>query len=443
MEHVQQVVPSHPLRDKILDVITGSGLDDSCYSEILDYTIMLFKSQGLDSNYYGYHNIDHELEATYVTILAAAQEVQKGLVSVDDLKYLYVAALFHDFDPQKSVDKPHEESVIQFLILDKNLSVLLDQAGLDIEIVKVLILRTAYPWAGQIKTEMEKSIKECFLASDITRNNLTAQQKIMEMGWFLSVAERVGGYSLGGFSKGMEMAKMNAHALAWHPSFIVRRAVTYFEDLLNDDSLMLWRIMGLLPKEMRKNFMDNVQSFFAIRQQEIMIRAEYLYGNLVLIPTIETMETRRDPEFAKKIFEIFCQLPRPLQFLRDRFRESVMDPATILTTLRQQPGGEIIGYAKGGPLEEYNLRSEIKDVNYGMGNTVFLEPLQLKMGYWGMRGGSEMRHLFAMQANAKRYTYLTGFALRDVVRRRVQNYENAEFVALFDPERWDYYRIKL
>ena len=98
---------------------------------------------------------------------------------------------------------------------------------------------------------------------------------------------------------------------------------------------------------------------------------------------------------------------------------------------------------KGGTLEDYELRPEIRDENYGLNNTVFLEPLALKMGYWGLRGGSEMRHLFTMQAHAKKFTFLTSFALRDVIRKRVESHENAEFVTLFDPERWDYYRIKI
>ena len=444
MNSVQQVAYRHPLRDKIVRVATENGLGDSCYSEMLDYTINLFESQGLGSDYYGYHNIDHELEVTYVTLLAASQDMANGYITEEDLKYLYVSALFHDFDPQKSVDKPHEDSVICFLSLERNLRRLLSLAGLDIEIVKVLILRTTYPWSGSLRDDAEAKMKECFMASETTRNNIPRQEEIAQLGWFLSVVDRVGGYALGGFSKGMEMAKMNAHALAWHPSLIVARAVSYFEYLLHDDSTMLRRVMSSLPRDMRKNFMENVQSFLALRQQEIRIQAEHLYDNLHLVPVIESMETRRDPAFIKELFEIFCQLPKPLQFARDRFEESIRNPETILNTLRRQgPGGKIVGYAKGGSLEEYVLRPEIKDENYGLGNTVFLEPFPLKMGYWGLRGGSEMRHLFTMQALSKKYAYLTGFALRDVVRQRAQGYENAEFVTLFDPERWDYYRIKI
>ena len=50
---------------------------------------------------------------------------------------------------------------------------------------------------------------------------------------------------------------------------------------------------------MRKNFFDTVLSFMKIRQQEITIQADYAYENLKLIPTIECMSTREDPEFYK------------------------------------------------------------------------------------------------------------------------------------------------
>ena len=100
------------MRNEILSLMSQHGLEDDCYVEMLDYTIDLFESQGLGTEYYGYHNIYHELEVTYVTLLAINQE--KIQLTEEDKKYLYVAALFHDFDPQKNVDKPHEKSVLEF-----------------------------------------------------------------------------------------------------------------------------------------------------------------------------------------------------------------------------------------------------------------------------------------------------------------------------------------
>lgn len=417
------------------------GLEDDYYVEMLDYTIDLFESQGLGTDYYGYHNINHELEVTYVSLLAINQDRVK--FTNEDIKYLYVAALFHDFDPQKNVDKPHEESVLKFISMDKKLCQLIDDAKIDLEIIKVLILRTTYPWSGKIRDNAEIQIKEFFNNSDLTRNDLPYQEHIMEMGWYLSVVDRISGYALGDFTKAMEMAKMNAHALAWRPSLIVRSAVAYFEELLNKEAAMAKVILKVLPKEMRKNFFDTVLSFMKIRQQEITIQADHSYENLKMIPTIESMTTRSDPKFIATLYEIFLELPSPLQFEKENFEKSVKDPKVIINTLRLNgKDGEIIGFSKGGPLENYKLREEIRDENYGIGNTIFLEPLALKMGYWGLKGGSEMRHMFILQAHSMKFKFLTSFALRDVIRARIDK-EQAEFVTLFDPERWDYYRIRL
>ena len=416
-------------------------LTDDCFVEMLDYTIDLFESQGLGSDYYGYHNINHELEVTYVSQLAAKQENVK--LSKDDIRYLYVAALFHDFDPQKSVDKPHEESVLKFISADKKLQELIKIANIDLEIIKVLILRTTYPWIGDLKKNAEEQIKECFQNSDLTRNDKQLQQHVMRIGEYLSVVDRVSGYTLGDFSKAMEMAKMNAHALAWRPSLIVRSSVAYFEELLNKETDMVKAILKVLSNEMRKNFFDTVLSFMKIRQQEITIQADYSYQNLKLVPTIECMSTRNDPNFIKELYEIFLELPRPLQFSKESFEETVKNPEVIINTLRlNDKNGEIVGFAKGGVLESYNLREEIRDENYGLGNTIFLEPIAVKMGYWGLKGGSEMRHMFIMQAHSMKYKYLTSFALRDVIQARIEK-EQAEFVEQFDPERWDYYRIRI
>ncbi len=437
---MQLFATTQDMRKNILDLLIENRLEDDCFVEMLDYTIDLFESRGLGRDYYGYHNINHELEVTYFSLLVSNQEKIK--LTNEDVKYLYVAALFHDFDPEKNVDKPHEQSVLKFIATDKKLSQLIKTAKIDLEIIKVLILRTTYPWAGELRKNAEEQIKQCFQNSELTRNNKEYQDHIMELGWYLTVVDRISGYALGDFSKAMEMAKMNAHALAWRPSLIVRSAVAYFEELLNKETDMVKPVLKVLSNEMRKNFFDTVLSFMRIRQQEITIQADTAYKNLKLIPTIECMSTRNLPEFINSLHDILLELPRPLQFLDD-FEKSVKDPDTIITTLRLNgKKGEIVGYAKGGPLERYNLREEIRDENYGLGNTVFLEPIAVKMGYWGLKGGSEMRHMFVMQAHSKKYKHLTSFALRDVISARIEK-EHAEFVQQFDPERWDYYRIKI
>jgi len=130
---LQQFANTVSMRNEILSLMVQNGLEEDCYIEMLDYTIDLFESQGLGTDYYGYHNINHELEVTYVSLLSAAQEKVK--FTPEDIKYLFIAALFHDFDPQKSVDKPHEESVLRFISMDKKLRDLLISAKVDLEIV--------------------------------------------------------------------------------------------------------------------------------------------------------------------------------------------------------------------------------------------------------------------------------------------------------------------
>ena len=77
------------------------GLDNPCYTEMLDFTIDLFENQGLGIEYYGYHNIEHELEVTYDTLVTANWKSVLNPINQDDLKYLYTAALFHDFHGRK------------------------------------------------------------------------------------------------------------------------------------------------------------------------------------------------------------------------------------------------------------------------------------------------------------------------------------------------------
>ena len=436
---MQEFATPHSLRNGIFDLLSSVNLASEENVKLLDYTIELFNKNGLSSDYYGYHNIDHELEVTYVTLLSAINLVNENKFSLDDVKYLFASALLHDFDPSKSADKPHEKNVIQFISKDKTIQDLLKNIELDPLLICALISRTVYPWSGETKVITEKQMMHYFNTSSVTKNNSELQQHFSMLGHFLSVADRVGGYSLGDFGKAMEMAKMNAHASAWHPALIVRRSVSFFEDMLNNDAEMCESLLNGLPKHMRKNFLDNITSFMKLRQEEIQIYNKFTYEGLNLVPCIEKSSNE---ELIDSLLEIYRELPRPLQFTREDFVESVHDEQTILNTLRVADSkGPIIGFAKGGPLESYNFQSEINDINYGKNNTIFLEPIAIKNGYWGFHGGREIRQLFMMQVHSKGYKFMSSFAMREVIEHRKKNDKNIEFVKKFDPEKWDYYRV--
>ena len=441
---MQQIVQSNNLKEKILEVLSRNGLDSPCFSKVLDYTISVFETAGRGEDYYGYHNIMHELEVTYVTLIVAEWENHQNYITTEDMKYLYFAALFHDYDPQKKAEKPHEEVAVNFVKTDETLLGFLKDANLDVYIIISLILRTTYPWSGELKENAEKNIEQYLSSSELTKNDLTKKDYYKKLGWFLSVVDRISGYSMGNFKHGLELANMNAWALSWHPSFIARKSLPYFESLLSDESEMCDHVLNALPKQMRKLFLDNVSSFLDLRKEELNVYATLKYENVKLIPVIESPKTRQSEEFIKTLRMIYDELPLPYQFKRDAFEESIGDPNTILNTLRLgNEKGPIVGYAKGGPLESYKHRAQNFDKNYGMFNTVFLEPIALKTGYYGAGGGHEIRLLFSIQAESKGYNFLTGFAKRERIQERMARNEGMESVHEFSPDRWDYYRIKL
>ena len=219
------------LKNAIIDLMTESGIANKQLTMILDYVIDLFEKNNIGTDYYGYHNIDHELAVTYIALHASNLKSENSEFTTDDVKYLFTSSLFHDFDPEKSVDRPHEKNVVSFLENNEKPKKLIIDAGLDINIIKALIMRTVYPWNGKIKDSAEIEIKNYFEASPITKGNISLQDHYKKLGWILSMSDRIGGYALGDFSKAMEQAKMNAHASAWSPTLIVKRAVAFFEDM--------------------------------------------------------------------------------------------------------------------------------------------------------------------------------------------------------------------
>ena len=438
---MQEFANPPSLRNGIFDLLSSLNLATDANVKLLDYTIQLFKNNGLFSDYYGYHNVDHELEVTYVTLLSGKHALEENYISKNDLNYLFVSALLHDFDPEKSVDKPHEKNVIQYILKDENIQKLLSDANLDKNLICAIISRTVYPWTGDIITNTEKLIQNYFSNTEI-KDNKERQKHFRDLGHFLSVADRIGGYSLGDFQKAMEMAKMNAHSSSWHPALIVRRSVVFFEDMLNNEPDMCQRVLNGLPKHMRKNFLDNIVGFMKLRQEEIQIYNQFVFDELPLVPCIQ--KSTLSDDVLDELLSIYRELPKPLQFTRDDFIESIRDPDTILNMLRiGNSTGKIIGFAKGGPLEKYDFDFDFEDKNRGKNNTVFLEPIAIKNGYWGFHGGRELRQLFMMQVQSKGFKFMTSFAMRDVIDERKKNDKNVVFVKKFDPERWDYFRVAL
>jgi hypothetical protein len=133
-----------------------------------------------------------------------------------------------------------------------------------------------------------------------------------------------------------------------------------------------------------------------------------------------------------------------MQQSEDYFRKTISDESSILITLRLNTSdGDVIGYAKGGPLENYELRPGTVDVNKGLANTAYLEGVSILEGYWGGTGGHYLRIKFLSKAIKNGYSYVTGYAHRDVIMQRKKKSEIIEIIQKYDPDKLDYYRIDL
>jgi hypothetical protein len=456
------------------------GLQDKWLQRIIRHAVSEFSKKGLGSDYYGYHNIDHELEAAYFVLLAANGQTDNNeeneedaeavgiqfksdKFSQEDIRYLFVAALFHDYDPLKQFDKPHEDAVEWFIRNDEKIKKFIDDVGINIDIVIAIIHRTAYPYKGEIAEHAEKRMEELFTHARIDENDSKRRQHYRDLGWFLSVSERIAGYALGNFEHSIILARTNAHALGWHPSRIYEESVKYFSILKEERRMFEFVLLGI-PPEYKKKLFDNMATFKDIWAREIDIRDSIRKNKIALMPVVEEIgggnanenenENHSHPyplvkKTIESVLKIFRELHVPVDINNEaRFRKSLNLSDTILVTLRvkdphKSDEEETVGYAKGGPLENYHLRHGTHDENFGKENTAYMEWIGIKTGFWGENGGHILRLEFLKEAKRQGYSYVSGYVHRDVILHRMNVGEYVEIIQKYDPDKLDYYRYDL
>ncbi len=114
------------LKDKIIELAIDAGLDHTYVKAIIRHVVSEFSKNGLGSDYYGYHGLNHELEVTYFTLMASKYYLKQNEFSQKDVDALFLAALLHDYDPLKGFDKPEKEGVESFIRNDKKLAMLVE-----------------------------------------------------------------------------------------------------------------------------------------------------------------------------------------------------------------------------------------------------------------------------------------------------------------------------
>ena len=431
------------LRNNIFNLGCEFGLEQKWLKGILRHTVSEFSKKGLGSDYYGYHNIQHELEAAYFILIAinGINNSKVYKISQQETIYLFVAAFFHYYDPLKEFDKPNEDSVEYFIRNDTKIRKYIRNAGLNLDIVMALIHRTAYPFEGKIAEYSMVKIRHLLDKANIPPSSKLERDRFLELGWFLSVSERIAGYALGDYEHAKDMARRNAHALGWHPSVINKNSVKYFEQMMMNEKEMFEMIMSVLPSNLKKNFYENVSKFKEAWNKELGLRDLKKSTKLVFV-----VENQRElkQNTIQALIDIRRSVPSLIQIHEDDFRKTLIDDLAVLVTLRIDTHvGKIIGYAKGGPLEQYQLRPGTIDLNYGLKNTAYLEGMSVTEGFWGGTAGHFLRIKFLNEAMNSGYKFVTGYAHRDVILQRKKKMEMIEIVHKYDPDKLDYYRLDL
>jgi len=341
------------LKNRIIQVGNSLGISTKWLNKTVEHAITEFSVNGLGVDYYGYHNIQHELEATYFTLLAVFGQKNNNKNNFDslDTKYLFTSALYHDFDPLKRFEKPNEDAVESYIRNDKKIKECIDEAGLDIDIVIAIIHRTAYPFQGEIAEHARERMNQLFTDAGIDVSDTKKRMHYEDLGWFLSVSERVAGYALDGFEHALELARRNAHGLGWHPSRINKESVKFFS-LLNKEKEMLEVVLGGIPEKYKENFQNNVEKFKESFLKEIEIRNAVRKREINLLFVPEENQNI-DSTTLNEIIALYQELNSPIETTNEKkFARSIKHSKTILVSLRlNEINGSVIGFAKGGPLE--------------------------------------------------------------------------------------------
>lgn len=435
------------LRNKIIELGRTIGFQDKWMQSVIQHAVSEFSKKGLGTDYYGYHNLNHELEATYISLLAACGESTKGQWSTpltkEDLKYLFMAALFHDYDPLKRSDKPHEDAVEWFIRNDPKIIKFIDDFGINLEIVIAMIYRTVYPFKGELADLAKSKMQELFTRAGITLSDSKSRKHYEDLGWFLSISERIAGYALSNFERARELARRHAHALGWHPALINEESVNFFS-MLKEEKGMFERVITSIPEEYKQNFFDNVAAFRELWDREVEIRSALRKGRINLESVLEKVGGL-ESHVRDTIIAIYKEFFVPIRMNNEKeFIESISYKDTIIVTLRvKEHDKRIVGYVKGGALERYTLRHGTLDENFGKNNTTFMEWISIRPGYWGQGGGHLLRRKFLNEAARRGYKFLTSYVHRDVLMRRINTGQIIEIVQKYDPDKLDYYRIDL
>lgn len=240
---------------------------------LVSHVVSEFSKNGIDGDYIGYHDITHELEVTYFTLLAAKFHYEKNEFNQNDINTLFVAALLHDFDPLKEFDRPHNDNVESYIRNDKDLAKFIVPFEIDLNIAIALIHRTTYPFKEKEKEHALDRMEELFCLAEIHKDDAITRDHYEELGRFLSICDRIAGYTLRDFKDAKALARRNAFSMGWSTSVINEEIVKYFTTLKEEKNMLDFVLKGV--SGYRKNLFNNVDEFRRAWESEIRLKSSF------------------------------------------------------------------------------------------------------------------------------------------------------------------------
>ena len=259
------------LLDRTIELAFDMSIREKDARKLVEHVISEFSKKKIDGDYAGYHGIIHELEVTYFTLVAAKFHLEQKELNQNDIKTLFVSALLHDFDPLKEFERPHNDNVESFIRNDKELTKLIVPFEVDLNTVLALIHRTTYPFSGKQKERALIRMQQLFSLAGIHNDDDVTRNHYEQLGSFLSICDRIAGYSLGDFKYAMELARRNAFAMGWPTSLINEQFVKYFTTLNEEKQMLDYALKGV-PDDYRKNLSNNIAEFRVARENEVKLK---------------------------------------------------------------------------------------------------------------------------------------------------------------------------
>jgi hypothetical protein len=233
------------------------------------YENFLFKQKGRSGlPGEGYHSYEHGFEVAYLVWLAA-----KGGYSKTELLESVVAASLHDFDPRKPLETPEVERTLKQLTSNQALRERLEELGVNIEVVSLLIERSDHPWDEKKNKHFEEKLE------DIPQ--LEMRNSVKKRAELLQLLDKCSAY----FFLGSDDSYKRVRALYLlekkvkvSPDRIIKDTLEFFDDIKKQPFFN--QVLNDMPDWARNNWEKNYKYYLSISERKSEKKSIFTLGFL-------------------------------------------------------------------------------------------------------------------------------------------------------------------